>query len=345
MSGILNNKERILDFILTKEGRRQLAEDGSIQAEFAVFSDGGTFYQADAISGSADAGSRIYFEATSLPQDQISFEADDSGKLLPYPGSNIVVKSGKVISGTISGSSQLRFITGSEFASLSEKLLISSIDNFKNLLSIGSTDFFRDDDEFSLSQTTANFNLTNNSPIKKDGIKNSSDLETFYSVLPECYRVLKGNGFFITFFSTKLLPEIFKKNPFIYHWQFILNCPLGSVRSPIGFSKYMSCLVFKKGNPKIIKWNKDIFNDSPTKMVEPDEGFINHPSPKPKQFISELLKMFSKENDLILDPFIGSGSTALACFLTNRNFIGFEIEKEYCNLAINRLEKLRYRNI
>ncbi len=181
--------------------------------------------------------------------------------------------------------------------------------------------------------------------IKKDGIKNSSDLETFYSVLPECYRVLKGNGFFITFFSTKLLPEIFKKNPFIYHWQFILNCPLGSVRSPIGFSKYMSCLVFKKGNPKIIKWNKDIFNDSPTKMVEPDEGFINHPSPKPKQFISELLKMFSKENDLILDPFIGSGSTALACFLTNRNFIGFEIEKEYCNLAINRLEKLRYRNI
>jgi len=182
MSGILNNKERILDFILTKEGRRQLAEDGSIQAEFAVFSDGGTFYQADAISGSADAGSRIYFEATSLPQDQISFEADDSGKLLPYPGSNIVVKSGKVISGTISGSSQLRFITGSEFASLSEKLLISSIDNFKNLLSIGSTDFFRDDDEFSLSQTTANFNLTNNSPIKKDGIKkiNLNNIDTFF---------------------------------------------------------------------------------------------------------------------------------------------------------------------
>ncbi|PIN90999.1 hypothetical protein COU57_02465 [Candidatus Pacearchaeota archaeon CG10_big_fil_rev_8_21_14_0_10_32_14] len=181
--------------------------------------------------------------------------------------------------------------------------------------------------------------------IKKEGIKNSSDLETFYYLLPECYRVLKENGFFITFFSTKLLPEIFKKNPFVYHWQFILNCPLGSVRSPIGFSKYMSCLVFKKGNPKIIKWNKDIFNDSPSKMVEPDEGFINHPTPKPKQFISELLKMFSKENDIILDPFIGSGSTALACFLTNRKFIGFEIEKEYCDLATNRLEKLRYRNI
>ncbi len=181
--------------------------------------------------------------------------------------------------------------------------------------------------------------------IKKDGIKNSSDLETFYSVLPECYRVLKKDGFFITFFSTKLLPEIFKNNPFIYYWQFILNCPLGSVHSPIGFSKYMSCFIFKKGNPKIEKWNKDIFNDSPSKMVEPDEGFINHPSPKPKYFISELLKMFSKENEIVLDPFIGSGSTALACSLCGRNFIGFEIEKEYCNLAISRLRKLRYRKI
>ena len=179
--------------------------------------------------------------------------------------------------------------------------------------------------------------------IKKKGIKNSEDLKTFYSILPECYRVLKKDGFFITFFSTKLLPEIFKENPFSYYWQFILNCPLGSVHSPIGFSKYMSCFIFKKGNPKIIKWNRDIFNDTPSKMVEPDEGFINHPSPKPKSFIIELLKMFSNEEDIILDPFIGSGSTALACYICNRKFIGFEIEKEYCNLANERLEKLRHK--
>ena len=175
--------------------------------------------------------------------------------------------------------------------------------------------------------------------IKKDGIRNSADLETFYKILPDCYRVLKKDGFIIIFFSTKLLPEIFKNNPFSYFWQFILNCPLGSVRSPIGFSKYMSCFVLKKGNPKITKWNKDIFNDTPSKMVEPDEGFIDHPSPKPKHFISELLRMFSKERDLILDPFIGSGSTALACILTNRKFIGFEIEEEYCDLAKERINK------
>jgi len=177
--------------------------------------------------------------------------------------------------------------------------------------------------------------------IKKEGIKNSSDLKVFYKILPDCYRVLKKDGFIIIFFSTKLLPEIFKNNPFSYFWQLILNCPLGSVRSPIGFSKYMSCLVFKKGNPKIKKWNKDIFNDTPSKMVEPDEGFIDHPSPKPKHFISELLKMFSKEEDLILDPFIGSGSTAVACILTNRKFIGFEIEEKYGVLAKARINKFK----
>ncbi len=177
--------------------------------------------------------------------------------------------------------------------------------------------------------------------IAKEGIKNSESLEIFYNILPDFHRVLKKDSFFITFFSTKRLPDLFKNNPFDYFWQFVLYCPLASVRSPIGFTKYMSCVVFKKGNPKMPKWKKDIFVDTPSKMVEPDEGFINHPSPKPKTFIKELLNMFTKEQDLVLDPFLGSGSTALACRQTNRNFIGFEINKEYCNLAELRISNLK----
>ena len=177
--------------------------------------------------------------------------------------------------------------------------------------------------------------------ITKEKIKNSESLDIFYKILPECYRVLKRDGFFITFFSTKRLPELFVKNPFVYFWQFILCCPNASVRSPIGFTKYMSCFVFKKGNPKIVKWNKDIFVDTPSRMIEPDEGYIDHPSPKPKKFIGEILKMFSRENDLVLDPFIGSGSTALACNLSNRKFIGFEISEGYCALSNQRINTVR----
>ncbi len=175
--------------------------------------------------------------------------------------------------------------------------------------------------------------------LNKKGIENDNNLNVFFKILPDCYRVLKKDSFFITFFSTKLLPKLFENNQFTYFWQFILYCPNASVRSPIGFTKYMSCFIFKKGNPKMVNWRKDIFNDTPGKMVEPDEGFIDHPTPKPKHFIKEILTMFTKENDLVLDPFLGSGSTALACKQTNRRSIGFEIKKEYCMLAEERLMK------
>jgi DNA modification methylase len=49
--------------------------------------------------------------------------------------------------------------------------------------------------------------------------------------------------------------------------------------------------------------------------------------------------MFTKENDLILDPFIGSGSTAVACVQLKRNFIGFEIEEKYCKISLDRINK------
>lgn len=175
--------------------------------------------------------------------------------------------------------------------------------------------------------------------LNKQGIKNDHNLSLFYSILPESQRVLKDDAFFVTFFSTKFLPNIFENNPFKYFWNFVLYCPSGRVISPIGFTKYMSCVVFKKGNPKMIRKSKDIFIDTPGNMIEPDEGFINHPTPKPKTFIKEMLNLFSRESDVILDPFVGSGSTAVACKILKRNYIGFEIDNNYCKLSENRLDK------
>lgn len=177
--------------------------------------------------------------------------------------------------------------------------------------------------------------------LNKTGIRNDNDLSVFYASLSESYRVLKDDSFYITFFSTKYLPEIFKNNPFTYYWNFILYCPNGRVASTIGFTKYMSCIVFKKGNKKIVKKCKDIFIDTPGSMIEPDEGYIDHPTPKPKKFIKEILLMFSREHDVILDPFIGSGSVAIACKQINRNYLGFEIEESYCKIANDRLNRVK----
>ena len=74
-------------------------------------------------------------------------------------------------------------------------------------------------------------------------------------------------------------------------------------------------------------------------MVEPDKGYIEHPTPKPKHFVKEILKMFTNEDDSILDPFIGSGSIAVACLQLNRRFIGFEIEEKYCKIAFERVQR------
>ena len=52
-----------------------------------------------------------------------------------------------------------------------------------------------------------------------------------------------------------------------------------------------------------------------------------------------LVENSSKENDIVIDPFMGIGSTGLTCIDTNRKFIGIEIDKEYYNIAKRRLIK------
>lgn len=62
-----------------------------------------------------------------------------------------------------------------------------------------------------------------------------------------------------------------------------------------------------------------------------------HPAPFPIQLASDHIISWSNESNTVLDPFMGSGTTAVACRLNNRNFIGFEISKEYCELAEKRI--------
>jgi len=67
----------------------------------------------------------------------------------------------------------------------------------------------------------------------------------------------------------------------------------------------------------------------------------NHPTVKPIKLMSYLITLFTREGDYVLDPFMGSGTTGLACKLLNRNFIGIDYEEEYYNIAEERLEVSR----
>ena len=64
-----------------------------------------------------------------------------------------------------------------------------------------------------------------------------------------------------------------------------------------------------------------------------------HPTQKPIQLMGLILKDFSKETDLIFDPFLGSGTTAVAAKQLKRNFIGIEISPDYCKIANDRLRQ------
>ncbi len=66
-----------------------------------------------------------------------------------------------------------------------------------------------------------------------------------------------------------------------------------------------------------------------------------HPTQKPVALMEWIIKNYSKDGDTILDPFMGSGTTGVACKNLNRKFIGIELDKNYFNIAKERIDNAR----
>ena len=75
--------------------------------------------------------------------------------------------------------------------------------------------------------------------------------------------------------------------------------------------------------------------------VASDKIAFNHPAIFPEKLAEDHIISWSNEGDVVLDPFIGSGTTAKMALLNSRNFIGFEISKEYCDIANERILKIQ----
>lgn len=80
------------------------------------------------------------------------------------------------------------------------------------------------------------------------------------------------------------------------------------------------------------------FGNSPKKFKEIRDKLTY--TPKPIEAIERIIKAHTNENDIVLDCFLGSGTTAIASINTNRQFIGIELNPDYCNLARNRIREL-----
>jgi len=70
---------------------------------------------------------------------------------------------------------------------------------------------------------------------------------------------------------------------------------------------------------------------------------IGHPAPYPVELPSRCIKLYTFEGDVVLDPFIGSGTTAVVAKMLNRHYVGYEVDKEYVELAGRRLKSRPYK--
>ena len=106
------------------------------------------------------------------------------------------------------------------------------------------------------------------------------------------------------------------------------------------FAKWDSVLWFSKGNgqhsrQKDGKFSIDVWNCP----IKPKTNKFGHPTPKDIEPLLGIIKLLSKENDIILDPFLGSGTTAVAAQNLKRRFIGIEKEPKYVEIAKQRLKQ------
>ena len=156
---------------------------------------------------------------------------------------------------------------------------------------------------------------------------------------------MKDGGWLVAFNAFNNATIIYEgavKNGFIYKdtliWEKTNPMPRNRDRRFISNIEMIQTYV-KKGT-----WTFNRQNESYERSVlrypsESGGAFIRyHPTQKNLKMIEYIIKIFSNENETVLDFTIGSGTTAIACINTNRNFIGIEKEEKYYDIANNRIK-------
>ena len=174
--------------------------------------------------------------------------------------------------------------------------------------------------------------------------------------IKECYRVLKDNG---TIWISGTLHNIYSIGMALEEEGFkIINNITWQKTNP---PPNLACKTFTHSTETILwarkdikkckyKFNyelmkemnngkqmKDVWITSLTKPSEKKCG--KHPTQKPLEILARIILASTEENDIILDPFSGSGTTGIAAYKFGRNYIGIEREKQYLDLSIKRYEE------
>lgn len=165
----------------------------------------------------------------------------------------------------------------------------------------------------------------NGNPYKK--IENDNQL---FIPLDDLWRVLKPTGCMFVFFSYKVpLVDERVKNTIIWVKN---NWTAGDLFGDLG-NQYESIAYMPKDKFKIKSkrytnvWN---FDRVPSHKLK-------HPTQKPKEIIRRMIELSTQPGDLVLDPFMGSGTTAVTCKEMSRQWVGCELNQDYIDIANERL--------
>ena len=172
--------------------------------------------------------------------------------------------------------------------------------------------------------------------VNNKKIKNNENPLINCTALVEMYRILKRNSSVYIFTNWKHYPFL---------TEFILMYTKFKIRHLVVWKKhnfglgwafrhqYELILVLEKGKPK---YNLKNFSDVQT-CSHINHNKVNHPHEKPVDLITKMIEHSSREGDLILDPFCGSGAICVACQEMNRNWIGIELEEKWTERAKERI--------
>lgn len=158
---------------------------------------------------------------------------------------------------------------------------------------------------------------------------------SFEEWIPEIYRVLKDNThcyIMTNVINMENLLKVCRETGFKLHN--ILVWEKNTMNANRWYMKNCEFTLFLyKGKSKTI-------NNPSSKQVHKFNNIVgnkNHPTEKPIELMKMYVENSSKPGDIVLDPFMGCGTTGVACKELNRNFIGIEIDEKYFNIATDRI--------
>ena len=162
------------------------------------------------------------------------------------------------------------------------------------------------------------------------------------SYIPEFYRVLK-NGSHCYIMTNHINLQTMLNVATFCGFKFIKSLIWDKKNKIMGLyymSQFEYILFFRKGVGKKINYcgTSDILSIS-NKKTKDENGKNIHDTEKPVELMSILIENSSIEHEIVLDPFMGVGTTAIAAINTNRKFIGFELDEKYFEIARNRIKK------